>query len=214
MVDFSPGRGSQRGIEAPEKLRVFAGVRILMRLPAGSRRQDAFTRQEGTLSSGLPPRTDHVLDELGGRDATHGEVAVSSRDGPVDVRSDEIVGAVRIGVAKSAEVGRIEIAGRPLALDGCRRRATAGQDEVDLIAVLAAPVVDAPGAKARMNLVEDEVFPQETQILPAQRVPASVVADEARVEAVDLRGCDDLCRAAAGKGRTTWTTSVASSTAR
>ena len=166
------------------------------------------------MSSGLPVRTGHLGDELPRRDAAHGEIAVSPRDGPVDVRGDDIVGAARIGAAKGAEVCRIEIAGCPLALDGGRRRAPAGQDEVDLVAVLAAPVVDAAGAQVRMDLVEDEVLPQEPQVLAAERVPAAVVADEARVEAVDLRGGDDLGRAAPAKGRITWTTKVASSTAR
>lgn len=42
------------------------------------------------------------------------------------------------------------------------------------------------------SLVEDEVLPEQSQVLATQLVPAAVIADEARVESVHLGRRDDL----------------------
>jgi len=62
--------------------------------------------------------------------------------------------------------------------------------------MLAAPVVNRPRADAGVQLVENEVLPQRAQVIASELVPASVVADEAGVEAARFGSRDDLGGAA------------------
>src|SRR5436309_11290854 len=57
---------------------------------------------------------------------------------------------------------------------------------------LVPPVKHLATLQAGHDLVQHEVLPQRSEILLPQLLPASVVARKAGVEAVDLRGGDDL----------------------
>ena len=71
--------------------------------------------------------------------------------GTPDIVSDDEVVPARMGLPERREIARIEFPGRPLALDRCRGLAPPGQDEVDLVPVLAPPIVD--GASAEVGCI-------------------------------------------------------------
>src|SRR5439155_21976655 len=64
---------------------------------------------------------------------------------------------------------------------------------------LVPPVKHLACLQAGHDLVQHEVLPQRSEILLPQLLPASVVAHKAGVEAVDLRGGDDLRGPASAK---------------
>lgn len=101
--------------------------------------------------------------------------------------------APRMTPPEDVETGRVEARRVGLAFDRDRRSAAGSpDDEVDLVLLLVAPVEDPVAGEVREQFVQDQVPDQEAAIVVAQRGPVSQVADDARVEGVDLGLGPDL----------------------
>jgi len=109
-------------------------------------------------------------------------------DGPPALEPDHKRSTPRVSAAEGVHTCRVEAVRRPLALDDRRRLAAGQEHEVDLAAMLAAPVPSGPPSEMGVHLVEDEVLPEPAEIVGPQRGPALLVAYEPGVEGVDLRG--------------------------
>src|SRR5215469_499208 len=92
------------------------------------------------------------------------------------------------------KIDGIKSRGRPLAFKRQRALATGGENKIDFMTALISPVSDLARLQASHHFVEHEMFPQDTKIVFPQFLPATVVADEAGVEAIHLGSCHDLRR--------------------
>src|SRR5207244_8800726 len=90
-------------------------------------------------------------------------------------------------VSKCNKIGGIEIVRGPFALDGCRSLSVGRDDKVHLVPALVAPIEHFPALRARHNFIQYEMLPQRPKVIITQALPASVVANETGVEAIDLR---------------------------
>ena len=106
---------------------------------------------------------------------------------------DDEVPSPGMSPAKRHQAGRVELLGCALALD-CDDITPPShlEDEVDLVLLLVAPVVQTRDTESRRDLAEHKVFEELTTVLVAQRVPAAVIGDEPSVESVDLGLGPDL----------------------
>ena len=88
----------------------------------------------------------------------------------------------------------------PFAFDGVDFIAFPYQDEIDLPAVGVSPILNGPVGKMRLQIFQDEVFPEDPVIIRSQWLPSPAETDKARVEPINLGHSDDLLAAAAKKG--------------
>jgi hypothetical protein len=102
--------------------------------------------------------------------------------------------SLRIGLAEPHEVLRVERARAPLAFDDVDRATRAWEDEVDLVSILVTPEAHL-GGRNRLQRLEDNMLPQEPEVVVAERIPTLRVADEPVSNAYTF-GCATISRVA------------------
>ena len=92
------------------------------------------------------------------------EVAVASGIRSGNVRGHDQVDALTVAPPEGTESGRIEFLRAKPAFQRNRISTTGRQDEVDFIAVLAPPLMDAPRLQVSVQLIQDVVLPERPSI--------------------------------------------------
>lgn len=112
--------------------------------------------------------------------------------GWIDVVRDDERHGLRIARPEVLEGARIQVARGPLAFDRDRRLPAPREHEIDLVPLLVPPITDVARLEPAVDLVEDVVLPQGSEVVASRSVPAPRVAHEPRAEPVDLGSRDDL----------------------
>jgi hypothetical protein len=81
----------------------------------------------------------------------------------------------------------VEVGLRPLAFNRQQGSFRASQDEIDLVATLVAPVANLARLQVCVHLIENQVLPQQPEIVTPKFVPAPVIADRPGIETVNFR---------------------------
>jgi hypothetical protein len=90
-----------------------------------------------------------------------------------------------------SQVGSIEVGSGPFAFDGDWLVPSASQDDVNFVATFVAPIRDLTALLAAHDLVQHEVLPKYTKILPSKILPAALVGHKTSIKSVDL-GADTI----------------------
>jgi len=85
----------------------------------------------------------------------------------------------------------IEIVREPFALDGYWPPSV--DDKVNLVPALVSPIEYFPALRASHNFIHYEMLPYRPKVIIPQVLPATVVTNEAGIEAIDFRRGDYLC---------------------
>ena len=85
------------------------------------------------------------------------------------------------------ECGGIEGFGIPFALDRVHVFPPPGDHEIHLAAGFVAPISDGEIGQMGLEIFQDKVFPEKTEIFGAERVPSADEADKPGVEPVNFR---------------------------
>jgi hypothetical protein len=115
------------------------------------------------------------------------------------VSEDEVV-AFRMLEPECNKICGIEIVRGPFALDGCWSLSLGRDDKVHLVTALVAPIEYFPALRARHNFIQYEMLPQCPKVIIPQVLPASVVANETGIEAIDFRRSHYLSGPASAEG--------------
>lgn len=110
---------------------------------------------------------------------------------------DQVVPALRVMAPEDPQGGAVERVGVPLAFDGIDLVPARREHEIHLAAGFVPPVADGQVGEVRLQMLQYQVFPKHAEIVLAERIPAAHMADEAGVEAMDLRHPDEFVAAAA-----------------
>ena len=117
---------------------------------------------------------------------------VGAGDGGGAVGGENPAVGGRVEVGERVEILGVACGGAPFALDGDGGRCARGPDEVDLVFLLVAPVVDFFGWEVEEQGVQHEVLPEFSHVLGAQAGEAADMAHEAGVERINLGHGHDL----------------------
>lgn len=120
------------------------------------------------------------------------DVAVSTVKTAIHITRDHVALAFGVLPSERLDARRVEIGGRPFAFDRNGRLIPFGQNEIDLVSLFVAPVMNLSRLQVGVKLIQNEVFPEHAQILASEFMPAPIAADKARVETVDLGSRDDF----------------------
>jgi hypothetical protein len=115
------------------------------------------------------------------------------------VSEDEVV-AFRMLVPECNKICGIEIVRGPFALDGRWSLSVGRDDKVHLVPALVAPIEHFSALRTRHNFIQNEMLPQRPKIIITQVLPASVVANETGIEAIDFRRSDYLSGPTSAEG--------------
>ena len=117
-------------------------------------------------------------------------VGASDGGGSIGCENPAISGRVEVG--KCVEILGVAGGGAPFALDGDGGRGARGPDEVDLVFLLVAPVVNFFGGEVEEQGVQHEVLPEFSHIIRTETGVAADMAHEAGVERINLGHGHDL----------------------
>jgi hypothetical protein len=132
------------------------------------------------------------FDQSGQTHELNADVAVSSREGTLDIPRNNEIQTLSILAPERRQVRGFKTIGRPFALDGCRRLPALTQDEINLMSALVSPIVDRTPLEMRLKFVEHKMLPKKPQVVDAQGIPSSLKADEARIKSVDFWSGNDF----------------------
>ena len=90
--------------------------------------------------------------------------------------------------SENSQVAGVKLPGGPLALDGKGRSPPWRPDEVNLMLLLVSPIADRPALRGGKDFIQHEVLPKVSEIIVSQGRPSPIIADESRIESVNLGG--------------------------
>lgn len=103
-------------------------------------------------------------------------------------------------VTERSEIFGIKIVGGPFAFDSHRLFSAIRNYEVHFVSAFISPVRYVSALKSGHNFIQNKMFPQDIEVIVTQFLPATVVADEAGIKAIDLGRGNNLRWATTAKG--------------